>query len=81
MNNTITKLTLATFMISITGMMGISFDLAFAQSNQPPTVSIIDPDDGFVIVEGAPITLFAREKTVKALAFLEFNGLLTKMDS
>ena len=33
---------------------------ALAQSNQPPTVSIIDPDDGFVIIEGAPITLFAR---------------------
>ena len=48
MNSTITKLTLVTFMIAITGMMGISFDLVFAQSNSPPNLTVSKPlESGF----------------------------------
>ena len=46
MNNTMKKLSLATFMIAITSMMGISFDLAFAQSNSPPVLSVAKPVAG-----------------------------------
>ena len=40
------RLFLATIMIAMTAMIGISFDQAFAQVNNPPTVVITSPNEG-----------------------------------